>query len=37
VVSEETGIVSIAVGGKLTQDLDKDTLSRVLHNLYQVE
>jgi len=37
VVSEETGIVSIAVGGKLTQDLDKVTLSRVLHNLYQVE
>ena len=36
VVSEETGIVSIAVGGKLTQDLDKDTLARVLKNLYQV-
>jgi len=33
IVSEETGAVSIATGGRLTHDLDKDALERVLGNL----
>ncbi len=35
VISEETGGVSIATGGKLTHDLDKDALERVLNNLFK--
>ncbi|OIO78683.1 MAG: TIGR00159 family protein [Candidatus Omnitrophica bacterium CG12_big_fil_rev_8_21_14_0_65_43_15] len=34
VVSEETGGISIAIGGKLTRELDKDGLVRILKNLY---
>ena len=34
VVSEETGAISLAVAGKLTRDLDKETLSKVLNNLF---
>jgi len=33
VVSEETGSVSIAINGRLTRDLDREGLSRVLNNL----
>lgn len=33
VVSEETGAISIAVGGKLTRDLSKEALAKVLNNL----
>ncbi|MFA4991921.1 MAG: diadenylate cyclase CdaA [Candidatus Omnitrophota bacterium] len=33
VVSEETGGVSVAMGGQLTHDLDKASLERVLSNL----
>lgn len=33
VVSEETGAVSIAINGRLTRDLDKEGLERVLKNL----
>jgi len=36
VVSEETGGISIAIGGKLTRQLDKESLSRVLRNLYRL-
>jgi len=32
-VSEETGAVSIAINGRLTRDLDKEGLERVLKNL----
>ena len=32
-VSEETGSVSVAVDGKLTQDLDRDGLEKMLKNL----
>jgi len=35
VVSEETGGISIATGGKLTRDLDKEGLSRLISNLYR--
>jgi len=35
VISEETGGISIAIGGKLTRQLDKEGLSRVLRNLYR--
>ncbi len=35
VVSEETGGISIAIGGKLTRHLDKDGLTRILRNLYR--
>lgn len=35
VVSEETGGVSVAIGGRLTHDLDRDSLERVLGNLYR--
>lgn len=34
VISEETGGISIAIGGKLTRQLDKDGLTRILRNLY---
>ncbi len=33
VVSEETGNISVAVNGKLTRNLDSDSLKRVLKNL----
>ncbi len=33
VISEETGAVSIAINGRLTRDLDKEGLERVLNNL----
>ena len=33
VVSEETGAVSVGVRGKLTRDLSKDALTKVLTNL----
>jgi diadenylate cyclase len=33
VVSEETGTVSIAINGRLTRDLDREGLERVLNNL----
>jgi diadenylate cyclase len=35
VVSEETGTVSIAVGGKITRDLNKEALIKTLNNLYR--
>jgi len=35
VVSEETGGVSVAIGGRLTHDLDRESLERVLGNLYR--
>jgi diadenylate cyclase len=35
VISEETGAISIAVGGKLTKDLNRDTLPKVLENLFK--
>lgn len=35
VISEETGGISIAIGGKLTRQLDKEGLTRVLRNLYR--
>ena len=34
VVSEETGGISIAIGGRLTRHLDKEGLTRILKNLY---
>ena len=34
IVSEETGGISVAIGGRLTHDLDRDSLERVLSNLY---
>ncbi|MDD5450112.1 MAG: diadenylate cyclase CdaA [Candidatus Omnitrophica bacterium] len=33
VISEETGAISVVVGGSLTSDLSKETLSRLLTNL----
>lgn len=35
VVSEETGAISIAVGGKLTKDLNRETLPRSLENIFK--
>ncbi len=35
VISEETGGISIATGGKLTHDMDKDALERMLSNLFK--
>lgn len=35
IVSEETGIISMAQGGKLTRHLDADSLTRVLRGMYQ--
>ena len=37
IVSEETGIISMAQGGKLTRHLDADGISRVLSGLYKQE
>ena len=34
IVSEETGALSIAIGGKLTRDLDSTNLRKVLRGLY---
>lgn len=34
IVSEETGIISMARGGQLTRHLDEDSLRRILHELY---
>ena len=35
VVSEETGVISMARGGRLTRHLDADTLTEILSGLYQ--
>lgn len=35
VISEETGSISVAVGGKLTRNLDRDELIKSLNNLYK--
>ena len=35
VVSEETGGVSVSIGGRLTHDLDRESLERVIGNLYR--
>ena len=35
VVSEETGAISVAIAGKLTRDLDKETLLKILNNLFR--
>ena len=37
IVSEETGIISMARGGQLTRHLDEDSLRKILHELYDVE
>ena len=37
IVSEETGIVSMARGGKLTRHLDEDALKNVLRDMYHEE
>ena len=34
VVSEEVGVVSLAIGGKLTRNLDAAGLRRVLYNIF---
>ena len=34
IVSEETGIISMARGGQLTRHLDEDSLKKILHELY---
>ena len=34
VVSEETGAISVSIAGKLTRDLNKETLSKILSNLF---
>ena len=34
IVSEETGIISMARGGQLTRHLDEDSLKKILHDLY---
>ncbi|MEA3560556.1 MAG: diadenylate cyclase CdaA, partial [Candidatus Omnitrophota bacterium] len=34
VISEETGAISVAIGGKLTRDLELQSLRRVLRKLY---
>ncbi|MBR4039823.1 MAG: diadenylate cyclase CdaA [Clostridia bacterium] len=37
IVSEETGIISMARGGQLTRHLDEDSLRKILHELYDKE
>jgi len=37
VVSEETGNISLAISGKLTRDLDRESLLRVLNNIFHHE
>jgi len=34
VISEETGAISVAIGGKLTTELKKESLLRILENLF---
>ena len=34
IVSEETGVVSMARGGKLTRHLDARSIGQILHSLY---
>ena len=34
VISEQTGAISVSIAGKLTRDLDKETLSKILSNLF---
>lgn len=36
ITSEETGAISLAINGRLTRDLDKETFARILRNLFQV-
>lgn len=35
VISEETGAISIAVGGKLTKDMDRDAFPKTLENIFK--
>ena len=35
VVSEETGLISVVVGGKITRDLEVTTLKKVLKRLLE--
>lgn len=35
IISEETGYVSVSISGKLTRDLDRDTLVKILTGLYK--
>ncbi len=35
VISEENGAISIATSGKLTRDLDRDALIKIINNLYK--
>jgi len=35
IVSEETGGISVATGGRLSHDLDKEALERTLNNLFK--
>lgn len=35
IISEETGGISVATDGRLTHDLDKDALDRILSNLFK--
>ena len=37
IVSEETGIISMAQGGQLVRHLDEASLRRILHTLYDKE
>jgi len=37
IVSEETGIISMARGGQLTRHLDEESLKKILHELYDKE
>jgi diadenylate cyclase len=37
IVSEETGIISLAQGGRLTRHLDADSLTRILSGMYREE
>lgn len=35
VISEETGIISVAVSGKLTRDMDQENLTKFLKNIFK--
>ncbi|MBP3428111.1 MAG: diadenylate cyclase CdaA [Clostridia bacterium] len=37
IVSEETGIISMAEGGRLTRHLDEGSLRKILHGIYDVQ
>ena len=37
IVSEETGIISMAEGGHLARHLDEGSLRQILHRIYDVE